>query len=118
MFTSTLARIVGQVDHARGAAVMNLEGLTIDAVGADGRPTTPDEASTEYASVFDQINSVSDTMGLGAIAEFTVDADGGATLFRMLSARYLVALKVGPEAVQGKARHQLRLACPELARQL
>ncbi|MSP74142.1 MAG: hypothetical protein EXR76_18570 [Myxococcales bacterium] len=117
MFESTLARVVEQTS-AHGAALMSLEGLSIDAVGADGRPVHPDEVAREYASVFQQIVNGADALDIGRVTELCVEGETESTLVRLLTPQYFVALRLPNEQPQGKGRFYLRVAAPDLLREL
>ncbi|MFN3201585.1 MAG: roadblock/LC7 domain-containing protein [Bradymonadia bacterium] len=112
----TLSKIAQQVEHTLSVAVFNLDGLTIEAVDGAGHRTPADPEA--YANILEQLMGATDALGIGALEELTVDGDQGTTLVRRLSNRYLVALRVGPEAIVGKARLALRVAAPDLARVL
>lgn len=117
MFESTLARIV-QLSGGRGAALVSLDGLTIDAVGDDGRAVAPDDASREYSSVLKQLAGAGDAMEVGVLSEVTLEGEHETTLVRFVSSQYFVALRVPREASTGRARFQLRVAAPNIAREL
>lgn len=118
MLESTLSRIVHSVEGALGAVVLGTNGLVIEAVDADGKRTSPDQVANDYASVFKQILSVSETMELGEVLELTVDGADRSVLARMLTPNYFVALMVDPTTIPGKARFLLRITAPDLTNQL
>ncbi len=117
MFESSLARVVSQTG-ALGAAVVSLDGLTIDAVNARGAVVPPDEASREWASVFKQLVGVADAMEIGQIVELAVGSEDEMLLVRMLTANYFVALRVTHEVPPGKGRFYLRVVAPDIVREL
>ena len=55
MFQETLKGLVGHFAGARGAAVLNLDGLVIEAVDGGGAPCAAEAATIEYAQVFKQL---------------------------------------------------------------
>ena len=61
MFDTILARIV-QLSGGRGAALISVDGLAIDAVDENGRSVAPDEATRDYASVLKQLSSAGEAM--------------------------------------------------------
>lgn len=117
MFESTLARVVSQVG-ARGAAVVGLDGLSIDAVDAEGHLVAPEEANREYASVFKQLAGVADSMEVGTITDFTVEGGDETVLVRVLSPHYFAVLRVPNDVPPGRARFYLRVVAPDIVREL
>lgn len=118
MFGQTLKQLVDKVDGARGAAVLNVDGLVIEAVDADGKGVDPDAALPEYGVIIRQLTEIGGAAGMGEVGEFTIEGKDRTTLLRRLSDAYVVALAVPPEAILGKARFYLRVASPDLAREL
>ncbi len=118
MFAATLRDVVSKIDGAQGAAVLNLDGVVIQAVDAAGQPVAPDDALADYASVFTQLFGVTDAVELGEIEQLTVQGVDRLTLVRPLDQQYVVALQVSPETIPGRAHFYLRVAAPDLAREL
>ena len=117
MFESTLARVVSQVG-ARGAAVVGLDGLSIDAVDASGHSVSPDEANREYASVFKQLAGVAESMEVGSITDFTVEGEDETVLVRVLSPNYFAVLRIPIDVPPGRGRFYLRVVAPDIVREL
>ena len=117
MFENTLKQLVEQVDGARGAAVISTSGVVIDAVDGQGGDARQD-AATAYASVYEQLLSVGEAVELGEVTRFTVVGDDEATLVRVLAPNYLLALQVPPDTLLAKAHFQIRVAAPDIAREL
>lgn len=119
MFQETLKQLVGQFDSARGAAVLNLDGLVIEAVDGAGKGCTPEDATIEYAQVFKQLIGVRDAVAIGKVQRLTIDGAEQLGLVRVLSPHYVVALSLPAGSVpSNKAHFYLRLAAPDLAREL
>ncbi len=117
MFEANLARVVSQVG-ASGAAVVGLDGLTIDAVDSTGQSVPAEEATREYASVFKQLTGVADSMEVGAVTDFTVEGREETVIVRMLSAQYFAVLRIPNEVPAGKGRFYLRVVAPDIVREL
>lgn len=117
MFTETLRQIVADAG-ADGAVVLSLDGLCIEAVGADGEPVEPGTAEREYANVFKQLLFVGETVPMGDADEVTIEGDDRTTVARRLTDQYLVAMHVPAGSIVGKAHFHLRVAAPDLAREL
>lgn len=118
MFEATLKDLVGKVHGARGAAVLNLDGLVIEAVDADGANVEPDAALPEYGLIVRQLADIGGAADIGGVEQVTVDGDKRTTLIRRLDDNYVAALVVDADAIVGKAHFYLRIAAPDLAREL
>lgn len=118
MFAATLRDVVSKVEGAQGAAVLNLDGVVIEAVDAGGRTVAGDAALGDYASVFTQMFAVTDAVDMGEVNKLSVEGTDRVTLVRALNRRYVVALQISPETIPGKAHFYLRVAAPDLAREL
>ncbi len=118
MFEATLKDLVGKVQGAHGAAVLNLDGLVIEAVDRDGALVEPDDALPEYGLIVRQLADIGGAVDIGGVEQVTVDGEKRTTLIRKLDANYVAALVVDSAAVVGKAHFYLRIAAPDLAREL
>ena len=118
VFQATLSRVVKQVEDARSAAVLSYSGVLIEAVDGQGNPVKGADLDLDYAAVLKQLTSVSEAVDMGAPSEFTLSAADETTLVRQLTPSYLVALHVGPKAIVAKGHFYLRVAAPDLLREL
>ena len=118
VFEGTLGEVVRRVDGARGAAVINLDGVVVGAIDGAGETVAPDEVTPEYAAVFKQLLSVNEAIDLGEVERLSLRCEGHTVLLRRLSSEYAVLLRVDPETILGKAHFYLRLAAPDFAREL
>jgi predicted regulator of Ras-like GTPase activity (Roadblock/LC7/MglB family) len=117
VFDTILARIV-QLSGGRGAALISVDGLSIDAVDESGRSVAPDEATREYASVLKQLSSAGEAMEVGDVGEVTLEGLEETTVVRMVTPAYFVALRLPRDVPVGRGRFQLRVAAPDLVREL
>lgn len=118
MFEATLKDLVGKVEGARGAAVLNIDGLVIEAVDPKGGAVEPDDALPEYGLIVRQLAEIGSAAGIGAVEQLTIEGAGRTTLVRRLGENYVAALVVDTGAILGKAHFYLRVAAPDLAREL
>lgn len=118
MFEATLKDLVGKVKGARGAAVLNLDGLVVEAVDPDGKGVEPDDALPEYGLIVRQLSEIGAAAGIGGVDQLTIEGDDRTTLVRKLDDNYVAALVVDTGAILGKAHFYLRVAAPDLAREL
>jgi predicted regulator of Ras-like GTPase activity (Roadblock/LC7/MglB family) len=118
VFESTLKKLVNRVDGARGAAVLNLDGVVLEAVDEKGNDLGADAALSEYAPVIGQLLGATDSLDLGEPTQLTLEGAERTTLVRRLTDKYVAALHVSPDSLLGKAHFHLRVAAPDLAREL
>ncbi|MCA9543586.1 MAG: hypothetical protein KC613_04320 [Myxococcales bacterium] len=119
MFQPTLAHIVKKVDGAMGAAVLSLEGLVIEAIDGAGQPMTPEPALADaYGPVFKQLIEAGDAVDAGELDRLTIESPDRAWLVRRLSEHYVAALTVRAGTALSKAHYHLRVAAPDLAKEL
>ncbi|MCA9537894.1 MAG: hypothetical protein KC620_03335 [Myxococcales bacterium] len=118
MFSKTLQRLISQVEGARGAAVLNIDGLVIEAVDAQGKRIAPDAALSEYGLIVRQLLDIGSAVEIGDVSHFTIAGEDRITLVRPLDEQYVAALQVAPQATIGKAQFYLRVAAPDLAREI
>lgn len=118
MFESTLKRLVDKVDGAHGAAVLNLDGLIIEAVDGEGAAVEAADALSEYGLIVRQLLDIGDAADLGKVGQLTIEGQDRTTLIRQLDDQYIAALQIGGSAIVGKAHFYLRVAAPDLAREL
>ncbi|MCB9545926.1 MAG: hypothetical protein H6706_08685 [Myxococcales bacterium] len=118
MFESTLKRLVADADGALGAAVLSLDGLVIEAVDETGAPCDPEVATLEYAQVFKQLLAAAEEIELGRVERFTVEGHKRLGLARVLSPHYVVALNLPAGAIEAQGHFHLRVAAPDLGREL
>lgn len=119
VFQPTLAHIVQQVEGATGAAVLSLQGLVIEATDGAGQPITPEPALADaYGPVFKQLIEASEAIEAGELDRLTIESPDRAWLVRRLSEHYVAALSVKAGAALSKAHYHLRVAAPDLAKEL
>jgi hypothetical protein len=118
VFQATLSRVVSQVEDARGAALLSYSGVLIEAVDGDGKPVEGSAIDLDYAAVLKQLTSVSEAVDMGVPTEFTLAGADETMLVRQLTPSYLVALQLGPKAITAKGHFYLRVAAPDLLREL
>jgi predicted regulator of Ras-like GTPase activity (Roadblock/LC7/MglB family) len=118
VFEATLKQLVNRVDGARGAAVLNLDGIVLEAVDEKGNDLGADAALTEFAPVIGQLLGAAESAELGEPTQLTLEGVERTTLVRSLTDKYVAALHVSPDSLIGKAHFHLRVAAPDLAREL
>jgi predicted regulator of Ras-like GTPase activity (Roadblock/LC7/MglB family) len=110
--------MVRRVDGALGAAVISVEGLVIEAVDRGGDAIEPDATLAEYGLAMRHLMNLDEVVELGELQLCTLEGQERTTLIRRLSASYLAALQVGSETLTGRAAFELRVAAPDLAKEL
>ena len=97
---------------------MNTDGLVIEAVDDKGSPVAADGVMAEYGLIVRQLTEIGPAAEIGGVEQLTIDGDGRSTLIRRLDDNYVAALVVEKGAIIGKAHFYLRVAAPDLAREL
>ena len=119
MFQQTLANIVNKVEGATGAAVLSLQGLVIEAIDGAGQPMTPEPSLADaYGPVFKQLIEAGDAIEAGDLDRLTIESADRAWLVRRLSEHYVAALSVRAGGALSKAHYHLRVAAPDLSKEL
>jgi predicted regulator of Ras-like GTPase activity (Roadblock/LC7/MglB family) len=99
---------------------MSYDGIPVDtfekAAARDGL-----NASTlvaEIAAIAHQLKSALSDGGYGAACEMTVALENCTVVLRPVNEEYLLAVAMGPNGNQGKARYMLKIAAPRVAEEL
>ena len=118
MLQTTLEALVVSTEDAMGAAVLNLDGLVIDAYDGTGLDPEPAHSLPEFGQVIRQLGAVNETFTFGEMVVTEVRGVDRITLLRPLNEHYLLAMWVRPTAIIPKAKFRLRVAAPDVAMQL
>lgn len=118
-FREHMQRIVNGVPGATACALMGFDGIAIDSfeigVGDLDIPTL----LTEYSSATQSLRHSGQQQPLaGAVREVIIRTENITAILRPLNADYFLAVVLGPQGFDGKARFLMRMAAPELLRDL
>ncbi|MBU0550962.1 roadblock/LC7 domain-containing protein [Myxococcota bacterium] len=114
MFKETLNQLIDTVRGAEAAFILNAEGTQL----ASTEVGLSDEASKEYATIFNQLISIKDDAGLGEAEDFLLESLDNLVIVHPLSDRYCLALRLSPEGCVHRARFHIRAARPSLTQAL
>lgn len=118
MFEATLKQVMDEIGGAHGAAVLNLDGVVVEAVDADGAGADVAEAAREYTAVFRQLLSVSEAVETGRVLTFTIEGATRKTFVRALTPQYAVAVITDADCLTARGHFYLRVAAPDFVREL
>ena len=118
-FREQLDHILKQVEGAVACSVMGLDGMSIET-----RQTNQDTGAdipsliVEYGGLLSTMRKTMRALEAGEVAEFSINTERILTIVCMLNAEYFLVLALRPEGNYGKGRYALRIAAPELKKQL
>ena len=101
-----------------GAAVVGLDGITVERATVDEGRINLDLASAEGIGVVKRALGSLRDQGGDRPEEVSVQSRGGLTILRCLGAEYYLILVVGPECIPGRARYEAWRAGQELQQAL
>ena len=118
-FKEELEGICGRVDGSYAASLMGFDGISIETV----TPKPPDgvELQTlliEYSSILSQIKTAAESLQMGKASEVSIRTEKLLAVARLLTPDYFMVLALGPEGNLGRARYELRVAGPRVAKEL
>jgi predicted regulator of Ras-like GTPase activity (Roadblock/LC7/MglB family) len=101
-----------------GAAVVGLDGITVERAAVDEGLVNLDLASAEGIGLVKRALGSSRDQGGAPPEEISVQSRLGLTILRALGADYYLLLVVGPECIPGRARYEAWRAGQELQQEL
>jgi predicted regulator of Ras-like GTPase activity (Roadblock/LC7/MglB family) len=118
-FREHMQRIVESVPGATACALMGFDGIAIDTYEVGGSALDIPMLLTEYASAAQSLRHSGMQQPLaGPVAELLIATTNVTAILRPLNEEYFLAMVLGPDGLSGKARYIMRLAAPELLRDL
>lgn len=122
-FREHLVSVVDSVGGAVACSLMGFDGIAVETHQAESKLDVADavefsNAFVEYGSTLMQLKNAAEALKTGAVAEVSVCSEKLLTVMRLVNAEYFVALAMTPDGNYGKGRYALRLAAPQLAREL
>jgi predicted regulator of Ras-like GTPase activity (Roadblock/LC7/MglB family) len=107
MFSEYLDALIEKVDGALGAAVMGMDGISIEK-----RLTDPsiniESLAAEYTSSLRTLSSTTQDTGLGSLEELVVSTDRRIVAIRMITPEYFLFTLLRDDANLGRARYELK----------
>jgi predicted regulator of Ras-like GTPase activity (Roadblock/LC7/MglB family) len=122
-FSDQLSTIVTSVDGAIAVSIMGFDGIAIETKQVPALEQTAtalelQNAWVEFGNVLGQLKQAAQTLKTGPIAELSVNTEKLVTLMRLVTPEYFVVLALTPAGNYGKGRYALRIAAPQLAKEL
>jgi len=106
-FDEVVREVVERCPGARGAAIIDADGIPVVTVDEDGRL---EELAAEYSTVVREIQRAARELDHGELAQVTVEADLLTIILTTIAAGYFLVVLLAAGGLQGKARFLSRLA--------
>ena len=106
-FEAVVEEVLNRCPGARGAAVVDSDGIPVVSVDRDGRL---EELAAEYSTVVREIQRAARELDHGQLEQVSVDAEKVTVMLTAITAEYFLVLLLGSEGLRGKARYLSRLA--------
>ncbi len=118
MFKDSLRRLVDDTDGGLASLLMDFEGIPLETYSREGTAFDIEAVGAEVSVVVKSIQRATEMLDAGEAREVAFKSDKLVTIIRVLNENYFVALALSPDGNFGKGRYLLRVAAPELAREL
>lgn len=116
MFSEVLEGLVSRLEDAQGAAVVGIDGIAIEQ--SRGASIDLERVAAECTSLIKAGASTGQALEQGQAREILLQCEGAQTLLRSVTPDYFLCLILGPQALVGQARFELRKACHRLENDL
>jgi predicted regulator of Ras-like GTPase activity (Roadblock/LC7/MglB family) len=114
MFKETLRQVVEGTEGGIAGVLMDYEGFAVETFSRDDAEIDIQTVGMELSVVLKDVRRATEQLDAGSMREFMFQSEKLATVVRMLSNEYVVALAMGPQGNHGKGRFLLRMAAPKL----
>ncbi len=118
MFKQTLKGVVDGTDGGLAGLLMDFEGIPLETYKRAESDLDIEAVGVEISVIVKAIQRAAEMLEAGATREVSFRSDRFVTVIRVLDETYFVALTLAPSGNLGKARYLLRVAAPNLAREL
>lgn len=118
-FREQLDQILSQVEGSVACSLMGMDGIPVETRQAGNVEGADIQGLlVEYGTLLKSLRKTMQTVEAGTVAEISVNTERILTIARMLTDEYFIVLALRPEGNYGKGRYALRVAAPELKRQI
>ena len=118
-FRDHLQRIVDNVPGAIAGTVMGFDGIAIDTYQVGDGELDVSTLLIEFSAAAQNVRKTASTMpSVGQITEVAIGAEKLCALMRPITGEVFLGVVLGPNAMTGKARYLMRVAGPQLAKDL
>ena len=107
MFSEYLDGLIERIDGTLGAAVMGMDGISIEKRLTDSSINI-ESLAAEYTSSLRTLSSTTQDAGLGSLEEFVVSTDKRIIAIRMITPEYYLLTLLRSDANLGRARYELK----------
>src|SRR5258706_16136004 len=116
MFSEFLDGLIQKIEGTLGAAVMGIDGISIEKRLTDSSINI-ESLAAEYTSSLRILSSTTQDAGLGTLEEFVVSTDQRVVAIRMITPEYFLFTLLRIDANLGRARYELKRGCYLLAKE-
>jgi predicted regulator of Ras-like GTPase activity (Roadblock/LC7/MglB family) len=117
MFRESLEKIVNNCDGAVAGVVMGFDGIAVDTVSRDN-DVDVNTISMEFSFVLGQVRKAAELLEVGALQEVAIRSETITFVIRVLTEEYFLGVALKPNGNFGKGRFLMRMAVPELMKEL
>lgn len=116
IFDEILEEIVQRSDGLLGAVIMGMDGIPIGELLVD-ESCIIQTVGIEYASAIKSIQNASVSLSAGKVEEVFISTENSTFILRLVTDEYFIAVVMGPDGNNGKARYLMKLAVPRLVQE-
>jgi predicted regulator of Ras-like GTPase activity (Roadblock/LC7/MglB family) len=116
MFRDFLSSIVDKVEGTLGAAIMGIDGISVEKCLPDSSLNI-ESLAAEYTAALRTSSSTTHDLGLGPLEEFIVSTDQRIAAIRMITPEYFLFILLRHDGNLGRARFELKKARFALAKE-
>ena len=117
MFAEQIKQVVDNVDGGIGGVVMGLDGIPVDKYMAENKLDLS-TIGIEFSYILGQAKRASETLQIGSIGEFSIQAEQLIMVIRMLTHEYFLAVVLASGGNYGKCRFLMRMVAPDIQKEL
>lgn len=118
MFKDTLQSVVKATDGGLAAMVMDFEGIPLETFTEQEIGLDIEIVGAEASVLVKSIQRATEMLDAGETQEVSFKSDRVVTLIRVINEHYFFAVTLAPGGNVGKARYLMRVAAPDLDREL
>ena len=107
MFSEFLDGLIQKIEGTLGAAVMGMDGISIEKRLTDSSINI-ESLAAEYTSSLRTLSATTQDVGLGVLEEFVVSTDQRIVAIRMITPEYFLFALLRKDGNLGRARFELK----------
>jgi predicted regulator of Ras-like GTPase activity (Roadblock/LC7/MglB family) len=120
-FREQIQKLVDRLDGGVAGVLMGFDGITLDSYaksGFDGKLPDIQTLAMEFTHLITQAQRTLQSLGAGALEEFTLRSENLTLVVRVVTPEYFLACAILPAGSLGKTRYLMRLSAPALRAEL